>query len=114
MIILEEAGIAKGIRRIIAVTGQEAYQAQRNANEFSVQLERLEKMPLSVEKEKTLKQTKVELDRISISTITKTEFRTKFERIAKEILVAQVISASSSLPYADSIATLERGSKGHN
>jgi alanyl-tRNA synthetase len=42
--IMEEGGIAKGIRRIVAVTGDEAVQAQRVANEFKNKLDKLEKM----------------------------------------------------------------------
>jgi len=41
-VITEESGIAKGIRRIVAVTGQEAYEASRVANALKVRLEQLE------------------------------------------------------------------------
>jgi len=41
-VITEESGIAKGIRRIVAVTGQEAHEACRVANDLKVRLEQLE------------------------------------------------------------------------
>jgi hypothetical protein len=43
-VITEESGIAKGIRRIIAVTGQEASDASREANALSAELDRIDKM----------------------------------------------------------------------
>lgn len=41
-VITEESGIAKGIRRITAITGQEAQEATRVANEFKTRLDVLE------------------------------------------------------------------------
>lgn len=38
-VITEESSIAKGIRRIVAVTGQEAHEASRGASEFSKRLD---------------------------------------------------------------------------
>lgn len=41
-VILEESGIAKGIRRVIAVTGHEAAEAKRVAEVFKTRLDDLE------------------------------------------------------------------------
>jgi alanyl-tRNA synthetase len=41
-VITEESGIAKGIRRIVAVTGQEAHEASRVANSLKIRLQQLE------------------------------------------------------------------------
>jgi alanyl-tRNA synthetase len=75
---------------MIAVTGQDAYDVQRKAKEFSEQLDRLDQMPLGPEKEDLAKHIKVELDKTSISAIVKTEFRTKCDNIGKKIIAAQV------------------------
>lgn len=52
--ITEESGIAKGIRRIIGVTGPEARQAIALAAEFERRLEDVQKLS-GKEKEETLK-----------------------------------------------------------
>lgn len=84
-VILEESGIAKGIRRIIAVTGAEAFEAQRVANEFSVELDAADKLPYSPLKEKKLKELGVRLGQLSISVITKHELKEKFSKIEKAV-----------------------------
>jgi alanyl-tRNA synthetase len=43
-VVTEESGIAKGIRRIIAVTGLDAQEVTRAARELSAKLDRAEKM----------------------------------------------------------------------
>jgi hypothetical protein len=43
-VITEESGIAKGIRRLVAVTGEEAHEVSRVANAFEARLDRVEKM----------------------------------------------------------------------
>ena len=53
-VITEESGIAKGIRRIIAVTGEEARQASHLANETEARFESIIKLDTK-EKEKALK-----------------------------------------------------------
>lgn len=53
-VITEESGIAKGIRRIIAVTGAEAREATALAAEFERRLEDAQKLS-GKEKEETLK-----------------------------------------------------------
>ena len=83
LIVLEESGIAKGIRRIIAVTGQGAYDVQRVAEEFSQELSLLEKMPYSAEKEQKTKQTQVKLNQLVISAVTKTQLKERFAKVSK-------------------------------
>ena len=87
LIILEENGIAKGIRRIIAVTGQAAHDVQLEAEEFTKEIERLEKMPYSAEKDQKCKQTQVQLNQLTISTITKNTLKERFQKIIKVSLV---------------------------
>lgn len=46
-IVTEESGIAKGIRRIVAVTGHEAAEAHRKAQYLAAKLDRIEAMTAS-------------------------------------------------------------------
>ncbi|KAI9731544.1 MAG: Alanine--tRNA ligase [Cirrosporium novae-zelandiae] len=89
LIIVEESGIAKGIRRITAVTGTEAYEVQRIAKEFDEKLAGLETMAHSTEKEQIVKATQVELNQLAISTVTKTKLSDRFQKIHKKMLEAQ-------------------------
>lgn len=54
LVITEEAGIAKGIRRIIAITGDDAREASQRANETEAEFQSIKKLSLK-EKEKALK-----------------------------------------------------------
>ncbi|QRC98658.1 alanine--tRNA (Ala) ligase [Parastagonospora nodorum SN15] len=89
LVILEESGIAKGIRRVIAVTGQEAYNVQRIGNEFAERIDLFGKMKFSPEKEAEAKKLQLELNQLSISAIKKTELRDAFAKIQKSILDEQ-------------------------
>ncbi|KAG0162703.1 Alanine--tRNA ligase [Apophysomyces sp. BC1034] len=80
--ILEESGIAKGIRRIVAVTGEEAAEADRQAKAFVAKLEKLERIN-GDELESQLKVVSKELDELAISTVTKAEFKDRFGKIKK-------------------------------
>lgn len=84
-IILEENGIAKGIRRIVAVTGSEAFEAQRIADEFNTELDAAERLPFSPIKEHKLKELGVRLGQLSISVISKHELKEKFTKIEKVV-----------------------------
>ncbi len=86
MIVIEESGIAKGIRRIVAYTGDAAHQAQREARLFGEKLDRLDAMPFSAEKDRDVKAASVELASLAISTLTKEELKSRFGKIQKEIL----------------------------
>jgi alanyl-tRNA synthetase len=95
LVILEESGIAKGIRRIIAVTGQGAYDVQRVASDFDAQITHLEKMKFSPEKEAEAKKMNTELNQLTISALTKNQFRERFAKIQKSILDEQKASAKA-------------------
>ena len=53
-IVTEESGIAKGIRRVVAVTGHEAAEARRQGESLTAQLNRIESLG-DAEKDAALK-----------------------------------------------------------
>ncbi|KAK8181702.1 tRNA synthetases class II (A)-domain-containing protein [Phyllosticta capitalensis] len=89
LVVLEEGGIAKGIRRIIAVTGQGAYDVQRVANEFSDEVTSLEKMPFSSDKETTAKNIQTRLNELTIPLLEKEKLRRRVAAVSKGILDEQ-------------------------
>ncbi|PBP21002.1 tRNA synthetase class II [Diplocarpon rosae] len=89
LVIVEESGIAKGIRRIIAYTGDAAHKVQREAIEFGKRIEALENMPHGSEKENEVKSVQNDLNQLTIATLTKDELKTRFAKIQKELLDEQ-------------------------
>ncbi|KAK5663753.1 hypothetical protein OQA88_4184 [Cercophora sp. LCS_1] len=89
LIIVEESGIAKGIRRIVAYTGEGAHQAQRAAKTFSEKLDHIQALPYGPEKTSEIKAASVELDGLAISALTKEELRAKFAKVQKEVVDEQ-------------------------
>ncbi|KAL8687609.1 MAG: hypothetical protein Q9218_006269 [Villophora microphyllina] len=89
LVILEESGIAKGIRRIIAVTGNDAHAVQQVADEFGTRISRLEQMKHGPEKEAEVKAIQQDLNQLSISAITKSKFQARVAKVVKEQLEEQ-------------------------
>jgi alanyl-tRNA synthetase len=63
LVILTEESIAKGIRRIFAITGSDAQEACRLANDFDAKLRKVENLPFSPEKLTSAATLKTENDR---------------------------------------------------
>lgn len=89
LILIEESGIAKGIRRIIAYTGEAAHQVQREAIEFSKKIDALDALPFGPEKDAQVKVVSQELSQLVISTLTKDEFNQRFQKIATSVVSDQ-------------------------
>ena len=89
LVILEENGIAKGVRRIIAVTGEAAHAVQRDAGDFEARLTKLENMPHGSEKDQEIKAVKIDLPQLSISAILKSKFRDRFGKVERSQLDEQ-------------------------
>lgn len=89
LIIVEESGIAKGIRRIVAYTGEEARKVITAADSLAQEITALEEMPFGPEKEVAIKKTTLELNNIVISAITKEELRTRFNKVVKTVVDEQ-------------------------
>ncbi|KAI9278638.1 alanyl-tRNA synthetase [Phascolomyces articulosus] len=88
--ILEESGIAKGIRRIVAVTGEEAQETTRTAKAFESRLDELDKLKGSA-LDAALKIVSKDLDALPISTVTKAEFRDRFNKVKKAFVEANKV-----------------------
>ena len=89
LVILEASGIAKGIRRIIAVTGEAAHEVQAVAKEFEQRLDRLDAMAAGPEQEQVAKQIQVELNQLAVSAVSKSKLKERFNSINKRILDGQ-------------------------
>ncbi|KAH6714529.1 tRNA synthetases class II (A)-domain-containing protein [Leptodontidium sp. MPI-SDFR-AT-0119] len=101
LVVLEESGIAKGIRRIVAVTSQTAVEVRRMASNFEEErLAQLERMPFSPEKETFMKETQAELARLTISTLTKKSFTQRSEKVSKDMLKEQKESQKAQVDAA--------------
>ncbi|GAA5813894.1 hypothetical protein MFLAVUS_007382 [Mucor flavus] len=97
--IIEESGIAKGVRRIVAVTGDEAVAAQREAEAFVSKLDKLEKLT-GAELEAELKVVSKELDAVVISAVAKAGFRERFSQIKKTFDNAEKIRKAEQVKEA--------------
>ncbi|KAF9076559.1 tRNA synthetases class II (A)-domain-containing protein [Rhodocollybia butyracea] len=73
-VITEESGIAKGIRRIVAVTGHEAQEMIRLAQEFKTRIDRISQLS-GRDQDAALKALSVELGQVDISVIKKAEMK---------------------------------------
>lgn len=89
LVIIEESGIAKGIRRVVAFTGDAAHQVQRLAEEFGKQLELIEGLPYGPEKEKQVKDFQQTLSQATLATLSKDDLKARVEKVSKGILDEQ-------------------------
>ncbi|KAK7751182.1 Alanine--tRNA ligase [Diatrype stigma] len=89
LIVVEESGIAKGIRRIVAYTGDAAHKVQRDAVEFGKRIATIEALPFGPEKEAEVKSATVDLNNLVVSTLTKDELKTKFAKVVKDVVDEQ-------------------------
>ncbi|KAJ2918578.1 hypothetical protein MD484_g1897, partial [Candolleomyces efflorescens] len=83
-VITEESGIAKGIRRIVAVTGHEAQEVTRQAESFQERLSQLDGLD-GKSKDAALKALTVELGRSDISVLRKAELKEKANTVRKAL-----------------------------
>ena len=89
VIVVEEFGIAKGIRRIVAVTGQATVAVRQHATNFEERLVGLEGMSFSTNKETLMKDIQDELARLTISALAKRAFTRRCEKVAENMLKDQ-------------------------
>lgn len=83
LVIVEESGIAKGIRRIVAVTGEKAHQVQRVGRVALQDLERVEKLAFGADKEREFKASQAAFSALEMSTVEKNKLRERYAKISK-------------------------------
>jgi alanyl-tRNA synthetase len=83
-VVIEEGSIAKGIRRIVAVTGTEAHEVSRVATEFSKRLDWIETLE-GKDKETALKQY------LTVSAIARHDSLLQSTRQLNKILFARLL-----------------------
>ncbi|ODN95758.1 alanine-tRNA ligase [Cryptococcus wingfieldii CBS 7118] len=86
-VIVEESSIAKGIRRVVAVTGHDAHEVSRRAVEYERKLETIRGLQ-GKEKEAAMKPFLTELGQSGISLIKKSALKEQFEKMAGELAAA--------------------------
>jgi len=100
LIILEESGISKGIRRIVAVTGEDAHKVQRIAAEYAEKLSVLEKQASSPSKDAEIRKTQSDLNQLSVSTVVKAQLKDRFAKIHKQMVDDQKVRQKAELKTA--------------
>ncbi|TPX59424.1 alanine---tRNA ligase [Powellomyces hirtus] len=80
--ILEESSISKGIRRIVAVTGEEAHETQRLADEFEKRVKQLAATKVE-NMEQGIKTLSKDLDETTLPVLRKHHLRTTFAQLKK-------------------------------
>ncbi|RYP36597.1 hypothetical protein DL767_003301 [Monosporascus sp. MG133] len=89
LVIVEESGIAKGIRRIVAFTGDAAHQVQRDAEEFGKRITAIGALPFGPEKEAAVKTATLDLNNLVASMLTKDDLKKKFAKVVKDVVDEQ-------------------------
>ncbi|GAA5871803.1 hypothetical protein JCM16303_000869 [Sporobolomyces ruberrimus] len=103
-VIIEESGIAKGIRRIIAITGEEARQASHDANEIEAKWDKIVKLE-GAEKEKGIKGFEVELNPAVISVVRKDALKQQVSKERKALIdAAKVLEKEQSKQVTDLVS----------
>lgn len=104
--IVEESSIAKGIRRITAITGKEALEAISLSVKLSEEITSLANEALScpsskdfVNYEETINRIRTQLDNSSIRQVTKNYIRHQIETIGKHIFAIKAKEAKERLSY---------------
>ncbi|PWN90564.1 hypothetical protein FA10DRAFT_267018 [Acaromyces ingoldii] len=82
-VVVEEGGIAKGIRRIVAVTGEEAAKVQRLADEMEARIARVAALKDRNAKEGELKTLSQDLNKAEISIVRKAALQEEFAKVKK-------------------------------
>lgn len=89
LVIVEEGGIAKGTRRIVALTGDSANRVQRSAIAYQTTLQSLDALPPGPKKEARVREVSQELGRLVVSTLDKDVLNRRFRDISAAVAAEQ-------------------------
>jgi alanyl-tRNA synthetase len=89
MVVVEESSTGKGIRRMVAVTGNAALEVQRDAEVFDQRLKEYEDMTFGPEKDAETKSLQVDLNQLKISVVVKSTFQDRFKKVLAAVLEEQ-------------------------
>lgn len=103
-VIVEESGIAKGIRRIVGLTRDAAKAARAKAAELTSKLQQLESLPGGSELSSKYKLIKVEIDQALVSLVDKDRLRAKLNTIYEVIRNYNKANVANRLNAAMSVA----------
>lgn len=87
LVIIEESGIAKGIRRIVAVSGTDAYDVQRVAQQFTQRLDEFEHLVETADPgaEAASKKIGADLKVLSVSVLHKAGLNDRYAKLQKKV-----------------------------
>lgn len=97
LVVVEESGIAKGIRRIIAFTGAAAHQVQRLAQDWEEKVTGLEHMTYSHEKETLSKEYQYALSHAELAALAKGKLRERVGKVIKDNLEHQKVANKAEI-----------------
>lgn len=95
-VILEESGIAKGIRRIVGVTRSEAAKARQTAKLLESKVSELEVLPGNAELISRHKVVKTEVEQCIASVVAKDNLRTRLARIYENTIKAYLKASEAT------------------
>jgi alanyl-tRNA synthetase len=90
-VLLEESAIAKGIRRIVAATGEGAAKAQATANVFQLRLKSLGEMKSGGAMDRELKTIGTELEQALLPFLDKARMKLEFAALKKQFIASEKV-----------------------
>lgn len=105
LVVTEESGIAKGIRRVVAVTGDEAIEVTRTADDAAARLDKIDQITDDAAKDTELKAFSVDLARMDMSVVRKDELKTRFAKVRKALDTRLKAKAAQDIKVAQEAVT---------
>ncbi|KAF3919716.1 hypothetical protein ABW20_dc0106740 [Dactylellina cionopaga] len=101
LVITEESGIGKGIRRLVAVTDLEAAKIRQLERDYESRIDQVDRLPLGATKETTAKNISTDLNVAPISCVKKAHLKSDLAKITKIISDDAKLRAKAELKRAE-------------